>query len=94
MTIRKSSLYARKVDDIYILSIFLYVFLYYVAVLSFICHMLIRTATFVKSASKLSECPERLLPEFAMIGRSNVGKSSFINTLANNSKLSKVSVTP
>jgi len=56
--------------------------------------MLIRTAVFVKSASKLEECPEKILPEFAMIGRSNVGKSSCINTLANHSKLSKVSVTP
>ena len=56
--------------------------------------MLIRTATFIKSASKLSECPETNLPEFAMIGRSNVGKSSLINTLANHSKLSKTSVTP
>jgi GTP-binding protein len=56
--------------------------------------MLIRTAVFIKSASKLSECPEGDLPEFAMIGRSNVGKSSLINTLANHSKLSKVSVTP
>ena len=56
--------------------------------------MLIRTATFIKSASKLSECPEGNLPEFAMIGRSNVGKSSLINMMANHSKLSKVSVTP
>jgi len=56
--------------------------------------MLIRTAVFVKSASKLEECPEKILPEFAVIGRSNVGKSSLINTLANHSKLSKVSVTP
>lgn len=56
--------------------------------------MLIRTAVFVKSASKLEECPERQLPEFAMIGRSNVGKSSLINTIANHNTLSKVSVTP
>ncbi|HBB04526.1 TPA: YihA family ribosome biogenesis GTP-binding protein [Patescibacteria group bacterium] len=56
--------------------------------------MLIRSAVFVKSASKLEECPETNLPEFAMIGRSNVGKSSLINTIANHSKLSKVSVTP
>lgn len=56
--------------------------------------MLIRTAVFVKSASKLGECPDTHLPEFAMIGRSNVGKSSLINTLANHSKLSKTSVTP
>jgi len=63
--------------------------------------MLIRSAVFIKSASKLEECPSSKdwnpqgdLPEFAMIGRSNVGKSSLINTIANHSKLSKVSVTP
>jgi len=56
--------------------------------------MLIRSAIFVKSASQLAECPVSDLPEFAMIGRSNVGKSSLINTLANHSKLSKTSVTP
>lgn len=56
--------------------------------------MLICSAIFIKSASKLSECPESNLPEFAMIGRSNVGKSSLINTIANHSKLSKISVTP
>ncbi|MCX6825388.1 MAG: ribosome biogenesis GTP-binding protein YihA/YsxC [candidate division SR1 bacterium] len=56
--------------------------------------MLIRTAVFIKSASKIEECPETELPEFAMIGRSNVGKSSLINTIANHSKLSKVSITP
>jgi GTP-binding protein len=56
--------------------------------------MLIRSAIFVKSASKLAECPISDLPEFAMIGRSNVGKSSLINTIANNSKLSKISIKP
>lgn len=56
--------------------------------------MLIHTAVFVKSASKLEECPKEALPEFAIIGRSNVGKSSYINTLANHGKLSRVSVTP
>lgn len=56
--------------------------------------MFIRSAIFVKSASKLAECPVSDLPEFVMIGRSNVGKSSLINTIANNSKLSKTSVKP
>ena len=69
---------------------FFIVFLLY----SVLKSMLILTATFIKSASKLSECPETYLPEFAMIGRSNVGKSSLINTLANHSKLCKTSVTP
>jgi len=56
--------------------------------------MSIHSATFVKSASQLSQCPESDLPEFAMIGRSNIGKSSLINTLANKSTLVKVSTKP
>jgi GTP-binding protein len=56
--------------------------------------MLIRSATFIKSASKLTECPESQLPEFAMIGRSNVGKSSLINMLVNSKALVKVSAKP
>jgi GTP-binding protein len=56
--------------------------------------MLVKKAVFVKSASKFEECPVSDLPEFAMIGRSNVGKSSLINTLVNNSTLSKTSVKP
>ena len=56
--------------------------------------MPILSATFVKSASKLSECPISDLPEFALIGRSNVGKSSLINMLTQQKKLAKASVTP
>lgn len=51
-------------------------------------------ANFVISAEKLSQCPEFLLCEFPLLGRSNVGKSSFINALANNKKLAKTSNTP
>lgn len=51
-------------------------------------------AKFVISAEKLSQCPEFSLPEFPLLGRSNVGKSSFINTIANNKKLAKTSNTP
>ena len=51
-------------------------------------------AKFIISAEKLSQCPETLLPEFPLLGRSNVGKSSFINALANNKKLAKTSNTP
>ena len=51
-------------------------------------------AKFVISAEKLSQCPEFDLPEFPLLGRSNVGKSSFINALANNKKLAKTSNTP
>ena len=51
-------------------------------------------ANFIISAEKLSQCPEFLLPEFPLLGRSNVGKSSFINALANNKKIAKTSNTP
>jgi GTP-binding protein len=56
--------------------------------------MVITRAIFVKSASTLAECPKNRLPEFAFIGRSNVGKSSLINMLCNNNKLAKTSATP
>lgn len=49
---------------------------------------------FIISAEKLSQCPDFNLPEFPLLGRSNVGKSSFINTLANTKKLAKTSNTP
>lgn len=52
------------------------------------------TGKFIISAEKLSQCPEFGLPEFPMLGRSNVGKSSFINGLANHKKLAKTSNTP
>lgn len=52
------------------------------------------TAKFIISAEKLSQCPEFGLPEFPLLGRSNVGKSSFINGLANHRKLAKTSNTP
>lgn len=51
-------------------------------------------ANFIISAEKLSQCPDFSLPEFPLLGRSNVGKSSFINALANNKKLAKTSNTP
>ncbi len=52
------------------------------------------TADFVISAEKLSQCPNTQLPEYPLLGRSNVGKSSFINALCNNKKLAKTSNTP
>ena len=51
-------------------------------------------AKFIVSAEKLSQCPDFQLSEYPLLGRSNVGKSSFINALANNKKLAKTSNTP
>ncbi len=56
--------------------------------------MNIRSAEFVKSSTGLEGCPEPNLPEFAFIGRSNVGKSSLINMLTGFSKLAKISSRP
>jgi GTP-binding protein len=56
--------------------------------------MNIKTATFIGSYEKLEQCPKQPLPEFAFIGRSNVGKSSLINYLCNKRNLAKTSQTP
>jgi GTP-binding protein len=56
--------------------------------------MIIRSAVFVKSSPSLKECPPTSKPEFAFIGRSNVGKSSLINTLTGWKGLAKISVQP
>lgn len=56
--------------------------------------MRIKKAKFITSAPTLKECPELNLPEIALIGRSNVGKSSFINALVNINGLAKTSNTP
>lgn len=56
--------------------------------------MKILSAVFHSSAPDLAACPESARPEFAFIGRSNVGKSSLINMLTNHSHLAKVSGTP
>lgn len=56
--------------------------------------MKISEAKFVGSSTRVSGKPERSLPEFAFIGRSNVGKSSLINMLCNNRKLAMTSGTP
>lgn len=56
--------------------------------------MIIKDATFVSSNTTVTKCPETNLPEFAFIGRSNVGKSSLINMLTNRSKLAKTSSFP
>ncbi len=56
--------------------------------------MIITEATFAGSSTRASQKPSRRLPEFAFIGRSNVGKSSLINMLCGNRKLAKTSSTP
>ena len=56
--------------------------------------MKIKTAEFVVSNTDVSKCPKERLPEYAFIGRSNVGKSSLINMLTNNQKLAKTSGKP
>jgi GTP-binding protein len=56
--------------------------------------MLIKSAKFVTSSAKYSQCPTVKEPEFAFIGRSNVGKSSLINMLTGLPRLAKVSSTP
>jgi GTP-binding protein len=56
--------------------------------------MIITSAEFVKSAVKPSQYPSSDLPEIAFTGRSNVGKSSLINTLVNRKHLVKTSSTP
>ena len=56
--------------------------------------MNIKSAEFQISNSDYRKCPDSRLPEYAFIGRSNVGKSSLINMLCGNSKLAKTSSTP
>ena len=56
--------------------------------------MKITSAEFVISNSRVDMCPKTGLPEYAFIGRSNVGKSSLINMLTNHSKLAMTSSTP
>lgn len=56
--------------------------------------MEIKKARFLISNSDVRKCPDTGLPEYAFIGRSNVGKSSLINMLTNHSGLAKTSSTP
>jgi GTP-binding protein len=56
--------------------------------------MIIKEAEFVISSTEIDKCPKSKLPEYAFIGRSNVGKSSLINMLTGRNFLAKVSVKP
>ncbi len=56
--------------------------------------MKILSSEFYTSSSKVSECPDNISPEFAFIGRSNVGKSSLINSLCNKKSIAKTSSKP
>lgn len=56
--------------------------------------MKIHSAEFVISNSEVSKCPKELLPEYAFVGRSNVGKSSLINMLTGSKNLAKTSAKP
>ena len=56
--------------------------------------MIIKSAEFLVSNTDVEKCPANPLPEYAFIGRSNVGKSSLINMLMDRSKLAKTSATP
>lgn len=56
--------------------------------------MIVKTADFVCSNTQVSKLPPAVLPEYAFIGRSNVGKSSLINMLTNKHGLAKTSQTP
>lgn len=56
--------------------------------------MTIKTAEYHVSSARVDQCPATNLPEYAFIGRSNVGKSSLINMLTGNGKLAKTSATP
>ena len=56
--------------------------------------MKIKSAEFIMSNSDVRKCPKADIPEFAFIGRSNVGKSSLINMLTNRKNLAKTSGKP
>ena len=56
--------------------------------------MKIKTAEFIVSNSEVDKCPKDQIPEYAFIGRSNVGKSSLINMITNHKNLAKTSGRP
>ena len=54
----------------------------------------IKKVSFLKSSTRIQDCPTEPFPEYAFTGRSNVGKSSLINMLCNRSRLARTSSTP
>ena len=56
--------------------------------------MQINSSRFIMSNTNVAMCPQNFLPEYAFIGRSNVGKSSLINSICNKKNLAKTSSTP
>lgn len=56
--------------------------------------MIIKSANYISSCVELKKCPKTTLPEYAFIGRSNVGKSSLINMLTGVKGLAKISTSP
>jgi GTP-binding protein len=56
--------------------------------------MIIKSAEFIKSSTTAEQCPNTDMPEYAFIGRSNVGKSSLINMITGRKKLALTSSTP
>lgn len=62
--------------------------------IQYICSMQIKSAKYIISSPDYTQCPPPDKPEYAFIGRSNVGKSSLINLLCNNEKLAKTSSAP
>jgi GTP-binding protein len=60
----------------------------------FVPYMLIQSSAYIISSPDYTQCPPPDKPEYAFIGRSNVGKSSLINMLCQNEKLAKTSNTP
>ncbi|HRH60738.1 MAG TPA: ribosome biogenesis GTP-binding protein YihA/YsxC, partial [Chitinophagaceae bacterium] len=56
--------------------------------------MQIKSAVYIISSPSVKDCPKPDKPEYAFIGRSNVGKSSLINMLCNNTRLAKTSAAP
>ncbi len=61
---------------------------------TYFCYMHIESAKYISSYVDVKKCPQDHLPEFAFIGRSNVGKSSLINMITGFNSLAKISVAP